>query len=116
MAPDGVTVNWGAARAQMTVSDLALNDYSNIPNGLFHFATPVAATCSFDISWSGPNGAAGRSPVTAPEGSTGEVVTCDSTMQWSADTAGFHFETDPDAPTTTFFAVLGKVANGVFAS
>jgi hypothetical protein len=34
-APDGVTVNWGAARAQMTVSDLALNDYSSIPNGLF---------------------------------------------------------------------------------
>jgi hypothetical protein len=37
-------------------------------------------------------------------------------MQWSADTAGFHFESDPDAPTTTVFAVLGKVANGVFAS
>jgi hypothetical protein len=37
-------------------------------------------------------------------------------MQWSAATAGFHFETDPDAPTTSIAARLGKVANGVFAS
>ena len=101
----------------MTVSDLALDDYGNIPNGLFHFATPVSvpATCSFDISWSGPNGSAGRTPVIAPEGSTGATVVCDATMQWSADTAGFHFETDPDAPTTNIFSVLGKVASGVFA-
>jgi hypothetical protein len=114
-APDGVTVNWGAARAQMTVSDLALNDYGNIPNGLFHFATPVPATCSFDISWNGPNGEGARTPVTEPEGSTGEVVTCDSTMQWSASNdSGFRFESDPEG-TTTFFALLGKVENGVFA-
>ena len=37
-------------------------------------------------------------------------------MQWSARTAsGFHFETDPNAPTTSVFAQLGKVTNGVFA-
>jgi hypothetical protein len=53
--------------------------------------------------------------VTGPPGSTGELVECQATMQWSADSGGFHFETDPKARTTTVFAQLGKVANGVFA-
>jgi hypothetical protein len=113
-----VTVNFGAAKAQMTAENLALFDYFSIPNALFRFLNPVSvpATCSFDISWSGTPGAGARSPVTAPEGSTGELVECEATMQWSAETAGFHFETDPKAPTTSIAARLGKVANGVFAS
>jgi len=100
----------------MTAFDLALFDYTNVPNGLFHQEPPVPATCSFDISWSGPAGAGGRSPVTAPEGSTGEVVTCESTMVWSASIGSdFRFESDPEG-TTTLLALLGKVRNGVFAS
>jgi len=48
--------------------------------------------------------------------SSGRLVMCKATMQWSARTAsGFHFETDPNAPTTSVFAQLGKVTNGVFA-
>jgi hypothetical protein len=108
-----VTVNFGAARAHMTATNLETYDYFNIPNGLFHFATPAPATCSFDITWSGP--VTSRGPVTGPPGSTGELVECQATMQWSADSGGFHFETVPKAPTTTVFAQLGKVANGVFA-
>ena len=42
---------------------------------------------------------------------------CDATMQWSASNGlGFQFETDPSAPTTSVFAQLGKVVNGVFAA
>ena len=97
----------------MMATDLAVLDYFSIPNGLFHFATPAAATCSFDISWRGP--VTDRSPVTAPSGSSGELVMCEATMQWSARNAtGFHFETDPKAATTSVFAQLGKVTNGVF--
>ena len=97
----------------MTATDLPVLDYFSIPNGLFHFAKPEAATCSFDISWRGP--VTDRSPVTAPSGSSGELVMCEATMQWSARTAsGFHFETDPKAATTSVFAQLGKVSNGVF--
>jgi len=108
-----VTVNFGAGKAGMTAADLAVLDYFSIPNALFHFATPVAATCSFDISWSGP--VTDRSPVTAPSGSSGELVMCEATMQWSARNAtGFHFETDPKAATTSVFAQLGKVSNGAF--
>jgi hypothetical protein len=115
-APDGVTVNFGAGKAQMAVADLALVDYFDIPNALFRFEDPVSvpATCSFHIDWTGP--VTERSPVSAPSGSSGELVMCQATMQWSArNAAGFHFTTDPNAPTTSVFAQLGKVTNGVFA-
>jgi len=106
-------VQFGAGKAQMTATDLAVLDYFSIPNGLFHFEAPVPATCSFDISWSGPVTA--RSRVSAPSGSSGELVMSEATMQWSASTAsGFRFETDPNAETKSVFAQLGKVSNGVF--
>jgi len=106
-------VNFGAGKAQMTASELAVGDYGSIPNGLFHFEDPDPATCSFDISWSGP--VADRSPVSGPSGSSGQLVMCEATMEWSAHTAsGFHFETDPNAATTSVFAQLGKVRNGKF--
>lgn len=114
-APDGVTVNFGAGKAHMTATDLAVEDYFDIPNALFRFEVPVSvpATCSFDISWSGP--VTDRSPVSGPSGSSGELVMCQATMQWSATSAsGFRFESDPKG-TTSAFAQLGKVRNGVFA-
>jgi hypothetical protein len=114
-APDGVTVNFGAGRGQMTATDLPVLDFFDIPNALFRFEDPVstAATCSFDITWSGP--VTDRSPVTAPDGSSGQLVMCEATMQWSASNdLGFRFATD-SGPTTSVFAQLGKVANGKFA-
>src|SRR5207248_8016437 len=110
-APNGVSVNWFFFFKQKTAYEMDVFDYSNIPNGLFHSAPPVPAKCSFDISWSGQAGVAGRLPVTAPSGSAGELIsgdtvdlTCEATMQWSASTeSGFHFETDPNAPTTSWF-------------
>jgi hypothetical protein len=99
----------------MTATDLPVEDYFDIPNALFRFQDPVSepAICSFDISWSGP--VTDRSPVNAPSGSFGTLVMCQATMQWSArHSSGFHFETDPNAATTSVFAQLGKVSNGVF--
>jgi hypothetical protein len=115
-APDGVTVNFGAGKAQMSATDLPVLDFFDIPNALFRFEDPVSspARCSFDIAWSGP--VTDRSPVSGPSGSTGQLVMCDATMQWSASNGlGFRFETDPTAPTKSVFAQLGKVKNGVFA-
>ena len=99
----------------MTVTDLALFDFFNIPNGLFRFQSPVSAParCSFDIAWSGP--VTNRSPVTGPAGSTGELVMSQATMAWSASNAlGFRFASHPSG-TTSAFAQLGRVANGIFA-
>lgn len=99
----------------MTATDLVVADYFDIPNALFRFEDPVSVpgTCSFDISWRGP--VTDRSPVNGPSGSSGHLVMCEATMQWSASNAsGFHFATDPNAATTSVFAQLGKVSNGAF--
>jgi len=106
---------FGAGKARMNATNLALFDYFNIPNALFRFMSPasVPATCAFDIQWSGP--VTSRGPVTSPSGSTGELVMCKATMTWSASNSlGFKFQSNP-ANTTSAFAQLGHVSNGVFA-
>ena len=98
------------------MSDLRLLDFFDIPNALFRFETPVSvdAICTFDVRWSGP--VTDRSPVSSPPGSTGELVLSQATMTWSARNAqGFSFESDP-AGTTSVFAQLGRVRNGVFGN
>jgi hypothetical protein len=110
-----VDVQFGAGRAHMTATDLAVLDFFDIPNALFHFQNPVSvpATCSFDISWSGP--VTQRSAVTGPPGSSGQLIMDQATMTWSAtNSSGFSFKSDP-TPTTSLFAQLGQVRNGVFS-
>jgi hypothetical protein len=92
---------------------LVLQDYFNIPNALLHFLSPVSvgASCSFDIQWNGPVTSEG--PVTTP-GSSGELILCQATMTWSAtNDLGFSFVSDPSG-TTSAFAELGRIKNGVF--
>jgi hypothetical protein len=99
----------------MAAHDLHVTDFFNIPNALFRFLNPVSipANIAFDIRWMGPPGS--RSRVTTP-GSSGELFLNKATMTWSASNAsGFKFRSDP-AGTTSFFAQLGHVSNGVFAS
>jgi hypothetical protein len=111
---DRVNVHLDAGRARMVGSDVAVKDFFDIPNALFRFEDPVSvdATCSFDIHWSGP--VTSRGGVTTP-GTSGELLMCHATMTWSASNAlGFNFTSDPN-PTTSVFAQLGRVRNGVFA-
>jgi hypothetical protein len=96
-------------------TDLPVRDFFNIPNALFRFMHPTSegATCSFRIHWSGP--VTNRAPVTGPKGSSGEVIMNQATMTWKAMTAsGFEFRSHA-SPTTSAFAQLGRIANGVFA-
>ena len=98
----------------MSMTNLVLQDYFNLPNASFRFQSPVSvgASCSFDIDWSGP--VTDSVPVTTP-GSSGELLMCQATMRWSASNdLGFSFVSDP-TPTTSVFAEIGKVKNGVFA-
>lgn len=106
-------VNLGLGTARYHVDNLALQDYFNIPNALFRFQVPasVDARCSFDVRWTGP--ASGREAVTTP-GTSGELVKTEATMTWSASNSlGFSFESNPSG-TTSAFARVGKVQNGVF--
>lgn len=111
----GVSVDLDDGRARMRATDLHVRDFFNIPNALFRFQKPasVAATVSFDIRWLGP--ATGRSAVTSPPGSSGQLFMSPVTMRWSAaNGSGFRFKSSASG-TTSFFGQLGKVRNGIFS-
>lgn len=99
----------------MSAANLRVRDFFNIPNALFRFQTPVSvgAAVSFDIRWLGP--ATGRSAVTSPPGSAGQLLTSPVTMRWSAANAsGFRFTSNPSG-TKSIFGQLGRVRNGIYA-
>jgi hypothetical protein len=107
-------IELGRGKASMSMANLHVTDYFNIPNALFRFQDPVSADahCNFDIAWTGPATRTGL--VTAP-GSTGELVLTTATMTWSASNSfGFRFVSNPSG-TTSAFAQLGRVQNGIFA-
>ena len=111
----GVRVDLEDGKARMRAKNLRDRDFFNIPNALFRFESPasVGARVSFDIRWLGP--ATGRSAVTSPPGSSGQLFMSPVTMRWSAENAmGFRFKSDP-AGTTSFFGQLGRVRNGIFS-
>lgn len=99
----------------MIAANLGARDFFNLPNALLRFLTPasVRATVSFDIHWLGP--ASGRSAVTSPPGSVGQLLNSPVTMNWSATNAsGFRFTSHPSG-TRSIFGQLGRVRNGKFA-
>ena len=112
---DGVTVDLDDGKARMRAKNLRVMDFFNIPNALFRFQSPasVRATVSFDIRWRGP--VTSRSLITSPPGSSGQLLMNTATMKWSAQNAqGFSFKSDP-SHTTSAFAQLGRVRNGIFS-
>ena len=107
-------VELGTGEARLTVADLTVRDYFNIPNALFRFQVPdsVGATCSFDVHWHGPVSDRGR---VTTQGSAGELVMSQATMTWSAsNNDGFSYVSNPSG-TNSVFAQLGHIRNGVFA-
>ena len=112
---DGVSVDLGDGKARMRAKNLGVMDFFNIPNALFHVQSPasVRATVSFDVRWRGP--VTGSSAVTSPPGSSGQLLMNTATMKWSAENAqGFSFKSDPSG-TTSAFAQLGRVRNGILS-
>ena len=112
---DGVSVDLGDGKARMRAQNLGVMDFFNLPNALFHVQSPasVRATVSFDVRWRGP--VTGSSAVTSPPGSSGQLLMNTATMKWSAENAqGFSFKSDPSG-TTSAFAQLGRVRNGIFS-
>jgi hypothetical protein len=99
--------------AHMKGSHLALTDFFSIPNALFRFQNPVSANAhaSFDIHWKGP--VMSKGGVTT-KGTSGELEMCQADMTWSASNSlGFKFESHRGG-TTSAFAQLGRIRNGVF--
>jgi len=114
ISDDAVDVQFGAGKASMEVEDLPVFDFFSIPNALFRFpgVGSLPASCSFDIDWSGP--VTNRSHLEDPtDGVAGDFVLSQATMNWSAQTSKIKFVSDP-AGTTSVFAQLGRMRNGVF--
>jgi len=114
---NAVSVHLDDGEAQMTMQNMPITDYFDIPNSLFRFEDPVSepATCSFDIHWGGP--ITDVSKIDDPDqGYAGKFVTGKVDMTWRAKNAsGFKFVSHP-SPTESFFAQLGHMRNGIFYS
>jgi hypothetical protein len=110
-----VSVNLGDGTARMTVQNMPITDFFDIPNALFRFEDPVSepATCSFDIHWSGPVTDVSHVNDSAV-GFAGKFILNQATMSWRAQNAGGFRYVSHLSPTTSAFAQLGHMRNGVF--
>jgi hypothetical protein len=107
-----VDVDLDAGTARLQVTNLALKDYFTIGNALFGGGpTPVDATVSFDMHWSGVTS---REKIRDTEnGFAGEFLHTGATIAWSGSEAGFSFASSASGQ-TVHFAEIGHERNGVF--
>ena len=111
--PEGsVNVNPGAGRAELSVTDLPIRDFTRIPNSL-SMGPSVPATVSLDLVWTGD--VTRRVNVNdAAHGFAGNYAETQATISWSASEAGFTFTSNPASTSTSLFAEVGHERNGIF--
>jgi hypothetical protein len=110
---DRVEVNVDDARASIHLSDVDVGHYPSIPDAL-NGGSSVPAVVSFHILWSGVKQ---RSHLHDNQKKFDAKLIMDTaTMDWSAHTKDFKFESDPANTSTTIFAAIGRERNGVFFS
>src|SRR5262245_11787502 len=111
--PDGrVDVNPGAGKAEMSVTDLAVRDFTRIPNSL-RMGSSISATVSIDLVWNGDVNR--RVNVNDPaHGFSGEYAEAPATITWSASENGFTFTSNAASTSTSLFAEVGHEQNGIF--
>jgi hypothetical protein len=106
-----VQINFGAGRASLHVSDLAIGDFHNGVNALTG-GSSVPATVTIDIRWSG---ATERMKIEDEANDFGgQFILNTATIEWSATQDGFEFISDPADTSISHFAEIGKERNGVF--
>lgn len=122
---DAVEVDFAAAHARLRVRNIDVFDDHDIANSLTQGlgipalnispVPPVPAKVSFDVEW---NVALDMQPIensTPPNRFKGDFLSTGATIVWSADQAGFHFDSDnPADPHANIISVLGREQNGVF--
>jgi hypothetical protein len=108
---DSVVVHFGDGVASVNVSSLPEEDAGNVLTAL-QGGPSTPATVSFDMRWT----AAGQPmALTDPVHKfTGEFFISDFSIAWSAQKAGFTFQSDPASTSTNVRSVLGRERNGVF--
>lgn len=119
---DVVQADPGGGTASLRMSDVPVMDFHDLANALtggnglanppVPAITPVPATVSFDIEWSG---IIERAIVTnEDEDFTGQYVRTGATIEWSSNEAGFTFVSEPANPSRNLYSVIGHERNGVF--
>ncbi len=108
--------------ASLRVRDVSVTDahdlYNNLTNGLGFPAlgvppvAPVPAMVSFDIEWSGITDSA--KVVNVMQNFRGRFVRTGATIDWSAESANFAFQSESPNPARNLYSVIGHQQNGVF--
>lgn len=104
-----VRVNLVDGSASLHVDDLDVEDYGNVVNALKD-GPSLAASVSFDASWSGVTERVKISNPATDFG--GEYIRNSATLVWSgSNSSGFSFQADASA---AGFATIGHERNGSF--
>lgn len=127
---DAVEVDFDDSRARLLVRDLSVFDDHDLANSLSQGLGlpanptavpptpaipgmfPVRAKVSFDVEWNGIVATAEIRNTT--QGFKGSFLSTGATIKWSAEQAGFLFESEAPDPARNLVSVLGHEQNGVF--
>lgn len=103
-----VKVNLARAVASLRMTDVPMPDFHDFGNGVVGGKSEPARV-SFDVRWSG---AIKRLTVrNDAQAFTGEFIQDNATIVWSAQQAGFSFQSDPD-PKPDMIAQIGREQSG----
>jgi len=119
---DAIQADLDNGVASLRMSNVPVSDAHDLLNNLTNghgFPSqgipPIAAvpaTVSFDIEWSGISDSA--KIVNETQNFRGQFVRTGATIQWSAQQAGFTFQSESPNPARNFYSVIGHEQNGVF--
>lgn len=106
-----VQVNPGAGKAIFQATNVQIFDFGDFGTSLSG-APGLPATVSFDVRWSGVDK---RVPINdVASGFGGEFVRGHAKMSWSAVVGDNAYQSDPLDTSSSDFATLGTMRNGVF--
>jgi hypothetical protein len=119
---DSIAIDFDEGVASLKLSDVAVMDSHDLFNNLTHGQgfpslgippiAPVPATVSFDIEWSGIIDSA--KVVNVMQNFRGQFVKTGATIDWSAASANFTFQSESPNPARNLYAIIAHEKNGVF--
>ena len=106
-----VEVDFEKGRAEFRLEQTKIEDYGTFLNSLFG-GPSEPATVSFEVHW------AGRAPrqhvVNTAAEMEGTFLRDAATMEWSATTSKYKFESKPASTSSSAFAEIAHERNGIF--